>query len=113
GPASRAGTRPSTDDEPDPGSRPRVAASSRARACRPVRSRATGRVTAVRAERHTVGVDQGPEPAGELRTESRTGPASRDELRCSACAHEATRRTLAIEVGGAHVRTFRNPAGWS
>jgi hypothetical protein len=36
-----------------------------------------------------------------------------DELRCLACSHVATDRARAIEVADAHVRTFRNPGGWS
>jgi hypothetical protein len=34
-------------------------------------------------------------------------------VRCLACQHAATRRDLAVEVAGSHVRTFRNPGGWS
>jgi hypothetical protein len=36
-----------------------------------------------------------------------------DAVRCGACDHELTRPAWAIAVGGAHVATFRNPAGWS
>lgn len=32
---------------------------------------------------------------------------------CAACAHALTHRSKAIDVGGAHEHTFRNPAGYS
>jgi hypothetical protein len=40
-------------------------------------------------------------------------PELDDAVRCAACDHEITRPAAAIEVGGAHTATFRNPAGWS
>jgi hypothetical protein len=40
-------------------------------------------------------------------------PELDDAVRCAACDHGVTRAAWAIEVGGAHVATFRNPAGWS
>jgi hypothetical protein len=36
-----------------------------------------------------------------------------DTVRCRACGHDVTQRSLAIAVGGAHEHTFRNPAGYS
>jgi hypothetical protein len=54
-------------------------------------------------------VQPGPEDVSEVGAQV----GADTEVRCLACSHVATRRALAIEVAGAHIRTFRNPAGWS
>jgi hypothetical protein len=36
-----------------------------------------------------------------------------DTVRCRGCGHELTTRARAVEIGGAHDHTFRNPAGYS
>ena len=40
-------------------------------------------------------------------------PGTDGVLRCGTCAEETTRSDAAVEIAGAHARTFRNPAGWS
>jgi hypothetical protein len=42
-------------------------------------------------------------------------PAARadDGIRCARCRHLVTAGRHAIEAGGSHTHTFRNPAGWS
>jgi hypothetical protein len=36
-----------------------------------------------------------------------------DTIRCRRCEHGVTAGRYAVEIGGAHAHTFRNPAGWS
>jgi hypothetical protein len=47
--------------------------------------------------------------------EERVGPTPEldDRVRCAQCRAEVTRGALAVERGGAHAHTFRNPAGYS
>jgi hypothetical protein len=54
-----------------------------------------------------------PTPQADDRPAEETEAAEDEPVRCRACAHVATHRGAAIEVGDAHERTFRNPAGWS
>ena len=45
--------------------------------------------------------------------ETRTQPQRDPSICCLACGHPVTRPKAAIEQGGCHEHTFRNPAGYS
>ena len=47
------------------------------------------------------------------RAEETTRTELDDRVRCARCRAEITRGSLAVQRGGAHEHTFRNPAGYS
>lgn len=59
---------------------------------------------------------QGP-PTGDVdlsgETAGSTATQVDDGILCARCRHRVTAGRHAIEAGGAHAHTFRNPAGWS
>ena len=57
--------------------------------------------------------EAGPLPEAAEVTEALPKPAADAMVRCRACAHGLTCRSLAVQVAGAHEHTFRNPAGYS
>src|SRR4051812_9836691 len=94
-----------------------MAPRSRAAVDGPAPARETGPVVPASDPTLDPAVDGGLDPAVDERlvatADATADPALDDGVRCRACDHVLTRPGLAIEVAGAHVRTFRNPAGWS
>jgi hypothetical protein len=52
-------------------------------------------------------------PAGDPQIDERSEPERDDRIRCAQCTQVVTAGALAVERGGAHEHTFRNPAGYS
>ena len=50
---------------------------------------------------------------GEPETDQLVEPETDDRVRCGQCRTVVTRGALAVQRGGAHEHTFRNPAGYS
>jgi hypothetical protein len=54
-----------------------------------------------------------PVPVAETEVDDLVEPEGDDRIRCAQCREVVTRGALAVERGGAHEHTFRNPAGYS
>ena len=52
-------------------------------------------------------------PVRESESESSTERRRDDRIRCARCRAVVTTAALAVERGGSHEHTFRNPAGYS
>ncbi len=52
-------------------------------------------------------------PVGEPEVDEVSEPEVDDRVRCAQCGEAVTESALAVEHGGAHEHTFRNPAGYS